>query len=60
VPVAAAEGLNLHGTHVGDEGLMSLKDLSTLTTLTATKTNVTDAGAEKLQGLLSKCKITWK
>jgi len=43
---------------VTDTGLKNLAPLKNLTTLGLSDTKVTDAGVEKLQQALPKCKIT--
>ena len=47
----------IEGTKVTDPGLMHLKGLTNLRILYLERTKVTDAGEEKLQAALPKCRI---
>ncbi|MDX2105934.1 MAG: hypothetical protein SFY67_05980, partial [Candidatus Melainabacteria bacterium] len=47
----------LDNTHVDDEALASLAELSKLQKLSLKDCNVTDAGIDKLRASLNNCKI---
>jgi hypothetical protein len=49
--------IDLEKTAIGDDGLNHLAKISTLRTLTLTKTKVTDAGVAKLKRSLPNCKV---
>ena len=51
--------LSLQATHVDDAGLMSLRQLASLTTLGLNGSRVTAAGVAELQAALPNCKIEW-
>ena len=49
--------LRLIGWRITDAGLVHLKELTSLETLTLSETQVTDAGVAELQQALPDCKI---
>lgn len=49
----------LHGPKVTDSGLVHLKGLTSLQSLTPFDTQVTDAGVKELQAALPNCSIYW-